>query len=617
MSVRRDVGLAALLAIAAIAIRLPYLNWGLPELEEEALPLKKAFEMWGWDAGRLQLDPGTAGWPSLSFYIHLLLQQLMYLGGRLGGAFANRYDFWLLRNDLTPLVLAARGLGVLAAGGTVYVATRLGARLAGAAGGLLVGALLAVSPLLVRQSRLITPDILLTFCAVMAVARLFDVRERGAMRDHVWAGIWIGLGISIKYSPILLAPALVVVHLLRRRHEAGVAAPSGRRPRLGDRRLLAAAGACALTFVLTSPFVLFNLDTLRADFTYQLTHLSQGHFGQEGRGSGALFYLRDVLVPAFGLPGFVLAVAGLGWAAGRRRGLWLVPAVCCLCLYLGLGLLRTRFDRYMLPLLPPLALGLAAVPEWLRGRLRATAGRTALLVALALVVLIPPARAGVELLRRQSGPSTLQQARQYLTQLPGADRLIYALEAYTPALPVDQRAQLAGQPILARLSPAQRARLATGPTFRVINIPMYMSVTELSDFYYDLRHYLPVDVIVTSGTVRDRYERDPARYPRQVAFYRDLDRYARLERAFTPGATTDGPELRIYRFADAGRQRLVQERGLGLDFTGKMKAPHLRVFLERVAAAAAGRGMDAVAELYIDALRETAPAPADRPGLAR
>ncbi len=37
------------LALLGVAVRLPRLNWGLPDIEEEALPMKKALEMWGWD----------------------------------------------------------------------------------------------------------------------------------------------------------------------------------------------------------------------------------------------------------------------------------------------------------------------------------------------------------------------------------------------------------------------------------------------------------------------------------------------------------------------------------------------------------------------------------------
>src|SRR5580765_5315405 len=83
------------LVLVALALRLPHLGWGLPEVEEEALPMKQALAMWGWDSGHGTLDPGVAGWPSLSFYIQLALQHLHYWIGRLSGAFANRDDYFV------------------------------------------------------------------------------------------------------------------------------------------------------------------------------------------------------------------------------------------------------------------------------------------------------------------------------------------------------------------------------------------------------------------------------------------------------------------------------------------------------------------------------------------
>ena len=53
----RPAALAGLLAVVCILVRLPQLGWGLPEIEEEALPMKKAFEMWGWDEGRVAWIP--------------------------------------------------------------------------------------------------------------------------------------------------------------------------------------------------------------------------------------------------------------------------------------------------------------------------------------------------------------------------------------------------------------------------------------------------------------------------------------------------------------------------------------------------------------------------------
>src|SRR4030095_13527831 len=110
-----DVWLILGIALFAVLVRLPHLGWGLPVVEEEALPMKKAFAMWGWDTGHIDWNPHTAGWPSLSFYLQLLVQHLHYAIGRLSGTFHDRGDYfvahWL---DPGPLLRISRGVSVLA-----------------------------------------------------------------------------------------------------------------------------------------------------------------------------------------------------------------------------------------------------------------------------------------------------------------------------------------------------------------------------------------------------------------------------------------------------------------------------------------------------------------------
>ncbi len=562
----------ALVATMAVAIRLPNLGWGLPDIEEEALPLKKAFTMGGWDTGRLSLNPETAGWPSLSFYVHLLLQHLQYLVGRYDG----RADFHHHHQDLASLVVAGRALGVLAAGIVVAVAVRLGRRLAGSWAGILAGCALAFNPLLYAESRMVSPDILLTALAALAVARLVALHEHGRPRDYVWAAVWIGLGASAKYSPVLLVPVLYGVHAWRERH-----------PALTDRRLLWAAAACLGAFVLTSPYLLLDLAVLQRDVLAQVTHMKGGHFGHEDR--AALFYFGDVLAPAFGWPGLVLATAGLGWAAWRRRGAWLVIAACAVAFYLGLGFLSTKFDRYMLPVLLPLALGLAAAVAWLKTTLqgRPRLLRHAVFAALAAAVLLPPAMTTWALARSQAAPGTLQLARAHLlAELERQDDLILAMEHYTPSLP---------------------------DTAHVLGIPLYSVRPELADFYYDLRHFLPVDLIVTSGAVRGRFEQAPDRYPRQAAFYRDLERYAPPIHVVSPGPRARGPEIRIHRLTPAGRERLLRDRGplepgFWRPYEANLHAPHFLSFVGDLAWHAYQRDLYAHADLFYEALAATTPA---------
>jgi len=169
-----------LLAALAFLSRLPRLGWGLPDIEEEALPLKKAFDMWGWTGDGLQLDPQTAGWPSLSFYIHLVAQKLHYGAGRLLGEYSNPYDYWVAYQlDPTEQVLVGRTLGALLGAGLVWVAARLGQRIAGLPGALSAAAILLVSPMAIRHSQMVTPDILLVFFSALALMKIFDVAEHG------------------------------------------------------------------------------------------------------------------------------------------------------------------------------------------------------------------------------------------------------------------------------------------------------------------------------------------------------------------------------------------------------------------------------------------------------
>ncbi len=603
--------------------------------------------------------------------------------GRLLGSFGDRYDYYLLQLDLTPIVLIGRSLGVAAAAGVTWVGSRLGGRLGGAVGTVLAGGMLALSPLLVNQAQLITPDILLVFFAALALSRIVDIRQRGRIGDYVLAGVWIGLSASCKYTPVLLIPILVLAHWQRRWGEGrlpglpadapkvevddppgGVSreAPVGsldrppgvhplRRAGLDDRRLWLAGLACALAFGLTSPYVVANWNVFQRDFSYQALHLGQGHIGQQN-GSAWLFYVRDVLPRALGWPGLVLAMAGLVWASWRKRGVWLLLLLCVLVFTVMLGLLSTRFDRYLLPVLLPLALG--PVGLWVCGReaaakrlpkpglvepgsrSRRSVGRGSPVqrflvpTLLILACVLPPALTTLDHHRLLARPSTLQLARLFILEelaagpVGGAgdnqtgesrnrdQRLCIALEPYCPELPDDPRDRLQPDPVLPLLSTAQRERLLDQQFFHLLYMPFYISHVELAAFYYDLRHLLAYDYVVTSGAVRRRYEDEPERFPRQRRFYRDLDRYTRQVAAFA-GPTMRGPDIHIYRLDDEARRRLVAARGpLGTgfyrEFLGHLHNPHFFRFISQVALHAEYQGRWDLVDLYFSAVLETQPA---------
>ena len=584
---------ALALAALAVLVRLPHLAWGLPDLDEEALPMKKALEMWGWTRGALDLNPRTAGWPSLSFYVHLLLQHLQYGVGRLTGAFADRNDFfvaaWL---DRGALLLVARGLSVAAAAGAVWVTARVARRLAGIEAAWLAAGLLVLSPLSIEYSQLVTPDILAALFAALAVDRILMVHQRGALRDYAWAGVWIGLGISSKYTPLLLIPGLLVAHALR---------PPAARSHV---RAVIALAAAALAFVLTSPYVAFQPAVLIRDVARQSLHMTAGHFGQ-GALPSSVFYLVDVLGPGLGWGGLAVAVAGLAWAAARRRGAWLVLAGCVLPYYLGLGLLKTQFPRYVLPLLMPIALGAAGALAMLKSvHGRGESARLALAwrVSVAVLVLAPALPGAWRYHVDKARPDARQLANRFVAGITAPRAPHVLAENLSLTLPTARAIGTLVDGLMERLSPAQRARIVARPTYDVDYLPMYTVQPERAAFYYDLRHFADYDYIVVSDGVRPRYLADSIRFAPQVRFYRDLDRYALLERSFGRAQGATGPAIRVYRTTPEGAEALRRDRG-DLDLASAVATgapfhpPDYLAFVEGVARAATAR-QDAVTAVH-------------------
>ena len=597
-----------ILALISLLVRSWNLNWGLPELEEEALPLKKAFAMCGWGTGQLRLDPETSGWPSLSFYIHMLVQYLEYGVGRLAGFFDNRGDFFLQQITWTPVAVWARGVGVAAATVMTWVGARLGGRLAGTGGALVAGGLLAFSPMLTRQAQLISPDIILAACAALALWFTVRAQDHGRTRDHVLAGLCIGLGISAKYTPVLLLPVLVLAHVLHVRSQGRV----GIGALLRDRRPWLGVVACVVAFAVTSPYVLLEMQVLQRDVGYQMSHMSEGHLGHGTQAAGPVYYARDVLAPGLGWPGFLLGCAGLALAAWRRRGPWLVVAATLVIYFVAMSMLQTRFERYLLPGLLPLALGCAGL--WQTVRNGRVSSRPVLVgFVLLLVVVAPAAWSSVEILLKKGRPGTLQLAREWLLERRGEGELYVAMEQYTPALPRLQDLEGRRQdPAFAHLDPQQRRRWLDMRPVRVVHLPMYSTGSNAADFFYDIRHFLDYDFVVTSSAVRGRYEDAPAEFPAQVTFYDRLDSSLQNVATFAGEGVRRGPEIRIYQVDDAARRSLARQLpGVAQSefraAAGKVVASHFRGFLNTVARHAAERGDYRRAADYYQPLYDSAP----------
>ncbi|MGI8536497.1 MAG: ArnT family glycosyltransferase [Mycobacteriales bacterium] len=448
-------------------------------------------------------NPRFFNYPSLSIY----LQAAVHLDGPLLS--------WLPGDREQPLtslvmgsamsatpeaVLVHRGLTVLLGTFVVvftWLATRAltGGHLAATA----AAGLVALSPTLIEQSRLVTPDMLAA--TLVAATCWLSVRllHRGTWPAYALAGLSVGLAASAKYNAVLVASAVVAASLLCRH-------PGALRRAVG---LPLAAVAAVVGFCLTTPYAVLDRVAFVAALGFEREHYSTGHAGMEG-GTPA-FYASYLLrhEPVLVLVG--VAGAAMVLYARREDVRWrgaLVLAAFPLVYGGAISTLAVRNDQTVMLVLPPLAMlaGLA-VDQVLRRTAPGTLRRGAPVLVAALLLVVyggwtafPP-----------RGPSTYQAAQDWLTERsPSGARVL--VESYTPFL-----------------DPGRYALVART---RLIDAPLPGSDE--------------VDFVIASEAMYGRFVQDAERYPVQAEAYR------RVFASLTPVATFtgDGPTLGVFRVRD-------------------------------------------------------------------
>ena len=571
----------------ALALRLAlWLHRGGPLWFEEDVPRAWAFRLWGFEHGHFDPNPHSAIWPHLSIYLYFIVQVVQYVAGRLTGAYAGPDDFRAAVALDPDLLRAAAMLFALLLGmATLWAAARLARRVAGPAAAPWVVLALALDPLFVRHSLVVSPDMPLTLCTLLGLLAALDVPARGALRDSVRGGLWLGLGAACKYSPGLLAVPLLVGHAGR---------PGGRRGLgvLRDGRLWLAPLFSLVAFALATPFTLLDLAKRWADFRLGAEVLAAGQYGS-ARVPAALFYLRDTLPGDLGWPLLLLVAAGVAWAFVRRTPERVVTLSFVVAYGLVFGLVPTAFARYLLPILPPaLALTAAAAADlWERARARRW------VAAAAAVALVGLGWQSANFMDEYLRPDTRARARDwFLARVP--DRTLVATEYLGPPLP--DRTQREAAAAARGVSPHWGAAAMRGPAYWVTPIPLSFPDPEITAAFYDAPACLDYAYVVTSSGVSGRYLADPARFPVQADFYAALDRF--FEVAYrSPAGRSTGPAITVYRSVAARRAELgswwsdraahhpAPRRAVSPDIVARLHAERARLFgsAERYGVAAA------------------------------
>ena len=447
------VSLAAVLALAA-ALRVVGAGSGLP------LPLLNPDETnivpRAWDVVHGGgLDPGWYDYPSLIF--------LALAPTQIG------FD--------EPSYGAARVVAVLLGIAGVAAAWWLGRAAYGAAAGLTGAVGVAVATTHVAYSRMAVTDVLLTLGVTVTLALLVTGRLE-------WAGVAAGLAASAKYpGAVLLVPIVV----------AGFGA---------WRRVGTSVGLAAVAFLLTSPFVAIHAGAAWGDF-HRVQQLAQ---------DGWLGFENDPPTPlAFGLrlwetlgPLVAVAAVGIVLAARRRERSDLVLLAFAAAYGLSLLPSHAHFDRYVLPLVPVLAV--------LAGRIRP-------LVPLALAAAVVPLWWSVADARSLTGRDPRLDAAAWIERTIPRDARVAADSSTLP---------LTGRPVV---------RLALPGPGRPFDERRDLVTLRAEGVRW----------LVVGGSVADRVLAAASRYPREARFYRELERLRPAYATRPEPGRRPRPWLRVYR----------------------------------------------------------------------
>lgn len=492
-------GLAAVL-IVAVLLRFWSLGQGVPfavgvdepEIMDRATNMMRSGDF----------HPRFFDYPGLYIYLQFVVSVVRFIAGALAGTWTSLADA-----PASAFYLWGRALTATLGATTVFLVFQTGMRW-GARHALLAAGLMAVQPQHVRESHYVLTDVPLTFFVALTLLLSLRGSEHGTVRAFTWAGVAAGLAAATKYTGVLV----VIVPLLACAFAPGVRS-----------RLLAAGaivGSALAAFLLAAPYTVLDLPA----FLDTLARLSNEYRGARRSAEPVWSTYLKHLGPrgGFGYPALLLAGAGIVLGAvrlvrGPGRARWAAVLVFPILYFYFVSRQQIAFARYLLPIMPFLCvLAAAAVVSGvslLRRYDIPRAPRTALIAALTIAALLPPALTAVRFNRTISRTGTAELAYGWIQKNVPKDAAI-VIESRNLVLP---------------------------------DYPRATHVVQLR--YRPLEHYVRknVDYLIASSQCFGPYFTSPERHRQEYAEYRMIFDQSRELARFTPSDTNPGSELIVFR----------------------------------------------------------------------
>ena len=483
---------AAVLRFWALGRGIPYaVQVDEPEIVERAFTMMRSGSM----------HPHFFDYPGLQIYLQVAVSIARFIAGSISGQ-------WSALDQATGGSFYLWGRAVTATFGvaTVFLVYQVGMRWGGRHA-LLAAGLMAVLPLHVRYSHYVLTDTPLTFFVTLTFLLSLSAHERGTLAGFAWAGAAAGLAAATKYNGglALIMPLIACWMTLALR--------TGRL-----KAALATVAACAGAFLLCAPYTLLDLPAFLDTFA-RLAH--EYRVATVGDDPVWRVYLKH-LVRQFGWPALLLAGGGFGLGIvrlvrGPGRVRWTLAVTFPLVYFWMLSSQRIVYARYLLPITPSLcvlaATAVVSGVSLLRRYEIPRAPRTALIAALTIAALLPPALLSVRGDRDMARKGTVDLAYAWIVQnIPPGSYLV--VERRELLLPTEYRSRY---------------------------------VSQLRPKTYEQWRGEGADYLVASSAAFGSVFGAPQRYPREYDEYMRIFTQSRELTTIAPSKDVPGPEFRIFK----------------------------------------------------------------------
>lgn len=250
-----------------------------------------------------------------------------------------------------------RVISAFAGAGTAWIVFLFLVRRTCLTGAVFGGGMMAIASGHVINSRFQTVDV---FAAFLSCASLYfackPLGEAKSESDPIWrdyllAGIFCGLSAGTKYIGALgLLPILLSIILAK----------------AGNRftNVAVATASMAAAFIIATPGAIVDNARFLQGIEYEMAHTAAGHgLVFAGTSNGFVYHIAN-LSEGFGILAVLIGGGGLIGAAMRRK-VWSWPVLLlALSIYVVIGRAEVKFFRYVIPLIPLLAIGFG----WLVGQ---------------------------------------------------------------------------------------------------------------------------------------------------------------------------------------------------------------------------------------------------------